>query len=107
MEKMAVKDQATTRANVYGLVTEILEQNGMPTQPIKGGRLIDLGNGYFGKISVSVCDPSKVDEYVQAYAEQMQVNAERAQARAEKEAEKARKAEERATKRASKDPEEE
>ena len=98
MEKMNVKDQASTRANLYMMVSEVLEQNGMATQPIKGGRLIDLGNGYFGKISISVCDPEKVDAYVEAYAEQMQVNAERAAARAEKEAEKARKAAERASK---------
>lgn len=98
MEKMPVKVQAETRANLYRIVTDALESEKFPTQPIKGGRLIDLGNGYFGKVSVSIVDPDNVEPAIQAYADQMKVNAARAAERAEKEAEKARKAAERAAK---------
>lgn len=100
IEKMPVKAQTEVRANLYRLATDVLESNGYPTQPIKGGRLIDLGEGYYGKISISICDPDKVDDAIQAYAAQMKVNAARAAERAKKEEEKAKKAAERAAKRA-------
>ena len=99
LEKMAVKAQAETRANLYRIVTDALEVEKFPTQPIKGGRLIDLGNGYYGKVSISIIDPSNVEPAIQAYADQMRINAARAAERAEREAEKARKAAERAAKR--------
>ena len=102
LEKMAVKAQAETRAHLYRIVTDALEVEKLPTQPIKGGRLIALGNGYYGKVSISIIDPSNVEPAIQAYADQMRVNAARAAERAEKEAEKARKAAERAAKRGEK-----
>lgn len=98
LEKMPLADAAAIRSQLYDMSSEVFEQNGMATEPIKGGRLINLGNGYFARFSVSICEPEKVDKWRNEYAEQLQKNAEKAQARADKEAEKARKAAERAAK---------
>ena len=102
MEKMAIKAQAETRANLYRIVTDALGSENFATQPIKGGRLIDLNNGYYAKVSISIIDPNNVEPAIQAYADQMRVNAARAAERAEREAEKALKAAERAAKRGEK-----
>lgn len=84
MEKMGTVEQVATRKNLYELISATLEQNGMSTETIKGGRLIDLGNGYYGKFSVSICDPEKVDKYRDEYNEQVEKNAQRAAERAAK-----------------------
>ena len=47
IEKMTTMEQVETRANLYRLATEAFESEGFATQPIKGGRLIGLGNGHF------------------------------------------------------------
>ena len=98
LAKMDTISAAAFRTNIYDIVTKTLEENGMATEPVKGGRLIDLGNGYYGKIAVSICDPAKIEIWREEYAEQLRKKAERAQAHADKEAEKARKAAEKAAK---------
>lgn len=98
LAKMDTISAAAFRANIYDIIAKALEENGMTTEPIKGGRLIDLGNGYYGKIAVSICDPAKIGTWREEYAEQLRKKAERAQAHADKEAEKARKAAEKAAK---------
>lgn len=100
LEKMNVKEAAEVRANLYDTVLTELDARGMSNQPVKGGALVDLGTGYFAKVSIAICDPAKVDGYIQEYAEQQAKNAERAAERAAKAEEKARKAAERAAKKA-------
>ena len=103
LEKMATAAAVETRANLYNIAISAFEKNGISAAPIKGGSLLDLGNGYHAKLTISICDPTKVGSYVEAYAEQQAKNAERAAAAAEKAEEKARKAEERAAKKAAKE----
>lgn len=102
MEKMATKTQVETRANLYQTVLDALALNGITNEPIKGGSLLDLGNGYHAKLTISVCDPEKVQKYLDEYAEQQSKNATRAAEKAAKDAEKARKASEKAAEKASK-----
>lgn len=102
IEKMTTIEQAEARANLYRLATDAFESAGFATQPIKGGRLIGLGDGHYAKVSISICDPDKVDNAIQAYADQMRVNAAWAAERAARAEEKARKAAERAAKREAK-----
>ena len=102
IEKMTTMEQVETRANLYRLATEAFESEGFATQPIKGGRLIGLGNGHYAKVAISICDPDKVDNAIQAYADQMRVNAAHAAERAAKAEEKACKAAARAAKREAK-----
>lgn len=108
MEKMGTIAAIETRKHLYEIILGALENEGMTNQPIKGGSLIALTGdeaGYFAKVSVSVCDPSKVDGYIDEYAEQQEKNAVRAQEAAARAEEKARKAAERAAKKAEKNAE--
>lgn len=61
MDKMTVKDSAETRANLYNTAIDAFEASGLTTEPFKGGVLVDLGNGYFAKMAISVCDATKFD----------------------------------------------
>lgn len=103
LEKMSTGEAAETRANLYNIAISAFEQNGIAAIPIKGGSLLDLGNGYHAKLAVSVCDPKKVGSYIEAYAEQQAKNAARMAERAARAEEKARKAAERAAKKAEKE----
>lgn len=98
MEKMNVAQQVSTRKALYELLVNALNDNLLYTEPIKGGILIDLNNGYYAKAAISICDPDKVDGWRAEYAEQMEKNARNAAARAEREREKAEKAKARAAK---------
>lgn len=98
MEKMDVVKQVATRKFLYEVVVDALHSNGFSTEPIKGGILIDLNNGYHAKAAISICDPEKVEVWRSEYAEQMEKNAQKAAIRAEKEREKAEKAKARAAK---------
>ena len=98
MEKMDVVKQVATRKSLYEIVVDALHSNGFSTEPIKGGILIDLNNGYHAKAAISICDPEKVEGWRSEYAEQMEKNAQKAAVRAEKEREKAEKAKARAAK---------
>lgn len=70
---MNVKQATETRASLYGIACNALNQNGMPTESIRGGALIDLGNGYFAKMSISICDATKfsAEDARADYQEQM------------------------------------
>lgn len=108
MEKMGTVAAIETRKKLYDIILGALEAEGMTNQPIKGGSLVSLAGddeGYFAKVSVSICDPSKIDTYIDAYAEQQAKNAVRAQEAAARAEEKARKAAERAEKKAKKEAE--
>lgn len=108
MEKMSTVAAIETRKKLYDIILGALEKEGMTNQPIKGGSLVALTGdeeGYFVKVSVSVCDPSKVDGYIADYADQQAANAERARAAAARADEKAQKAAERAAKKAEKNKE--
>lgn len=98
MEKMNVTQQVNTRKTLYELLVNALNNNFLYTEPVKGGILINLGNGYYAKAAISICDPDKVDGWRAEYAEQMEKNAQKAAARAEREREKAEKAKARAKK---------
>ena len=98
MEKMDVVKQVATRKFLYEVIVDALHSNGFSTEPIKGGILIDLNNGYHAKAAISICDPEKVEGWRSEYAEQMEKNAQKAAIRAEKEREKAEKAKARAAK---------
>ena len=95
MDKMSIKDATDVRVNLYGVTIDALQNEGFVVEPIKGGSLIHLGNGYFAKMAISVCDASKFDleatraEYAEAVATR-KVKTEEAKAKAEaKEAAKA------------------
>lgn len=92
MNKMSMKEQAEVRANLYGMAEKVLNDNGYYTEPIKGGMLIDIGNGRYAKMSVSICDSDKVDKWREEYAESMAKKADKAEAKAERERLKAEKA---------------
>lgn len=104
MEKLTVKESAEIRAGLYDVTLGALDNAGFPTETIKGGALIHLANGYFAKISISVCDASKFDlEATRAeYQAQLEARAEAAAKAAAKVAEKEAKAAERAAKAAAK-----
>lgn len=79
-------EQIGTRKHLYEILSATLENDNMMTEPVKGGRLIDLNNGYFAKFAVSICDPEKVEKYRNEYADQLRKNAEReAERKAKKE----------------------
>lgn len=108
MEKMSTVQAIETRKELYEIVLGALEKEGITNQPVKGGSLIALTGdnaGYYAKVSISICDPSKVDGYIEEYADQQAKNAVRAQEAAARAEEKARKAAERAEKKAKKDAE--
>ena len=48
MEKMSIKKQTEVRANVYEVIASALANAGYSSEMITEGRLIDLGDGYFG-----------------------------------------------------------
>ena len=104
MEKMTVKESAETRANLYTVAIDALEATGLKTEPFKGGVLIDLGNGYFAKMAISVCDATKFDleETRAEYAAQVEARNLAAEKAAKKAAEKAKKEAEKAEKAAAK-----
>lgn len=101
MEKMPTNQQIETRKELYGKIENAL---GYTTEPISEGLLVDLGNGYFAKVKVSVCNAEKFDlEGTRIdYAMKLQKRAEKAEAARIKAEEKARKAAERAAKAAEK-----
>lgn len=100
MDKMNTKAQANTRATIYDIVSEALANAGYATEMGTDGRVIDLGDGYYGKLKISVCDATKFSitderEKVAAKAMAAAERAEKARIRAE---EKERKRAERAAK---------
>jgi hypothetical protein len=104
MEKMTVKESAETRATLYSIAISALEATGLKTEPFKGGVLIDLGNGYFAKMAISICDATKfnLEETRAEYAAQVEARNAAAEKAAAKAAEKAKKAAEKAKKDAEK-----
>ena len=104
MEKMTVKESAETRATLYNTAINALEATGLKTEPFKGGVLVDLGNGYFAKMAISVCDATKFDleETRAEYAAQVEARNVAAEKAAAKAAEKAKKDAEKAEKAAAK-----
>ncbi len=104
MEKLSVKEAAETRANLYAVTREAIENAGLNTEPIKGGVLIALPDGYFAKMAISICDATKfdVEEARSEYQAQLKARAEAAEKALAKEAEKAAKAAAKAAKEAEK-----
>lgn len=104
MEKMSMAKSAEVRATLYEKALNSLAVAGYNTETIKGGALIDLGDGYYAKMSISICDATKFDlEATRAeYQEAMAKAAERAEAKATKAREKAEKAAAKAAKAAEK-----
>ena len=104
MEKMSMAKQAETRAMLYEKALNPLAVAGFKTETIKGGALIDLGEGQFAKLNISICDATKFDlEKTRAeYQEAVAKAAERAEAKAQKAREKAEKAAAKAAKEAEK-----
>lgn len=92
MDKMSMKEQAEVRVNLYSMAEKVLNDNGYYTEHIKGGMLINIGNGRYAKMSVSICDSDKVDKWREEYAESMAKKADKAEAKAERERLKAEKA---------------
>lgn len=100
MDKMNTKVQADMRSMMYTIVSEALDDAGYITEMGSDGRIIDLGNGYYGKLKISICDATKFSitderEKVAAKAMAAAERAEKARIRAE---EKERKRAERAAK---------
>lgn len=100
MEKLTVKESAEIRSNLYEIALSSLDENGFATETIKGGALIHLPNGYFAKISISVCDATKFDleETRAEYQAQLEARAEATAKAAAKAAEKEAKAAAKVTK---------
>lgn len=94
MEKMSVKAQAETRANLYQVTEAALINAGKETEPFKGGILVNLGEGYWAKMNITVCDATKFDiDAVRAeYQASLDAKAEKAAKHAEKLAKEAEKA---------------
>ena len=101
MEKMPTIQQIETRKELYSVIENSIEY---PSEAISDGLLVDLGNGYFAKVKVSICNAEKFDlEKVRTeYAEKLQKRAEKAEAARIKAEERAKKAAERAAKAAEK-----
>lgn len=101
--------EAELRAKLYRIALDAFAQYGYTAEPIKGGSLITIDDNTHCKLAISVCDESKVGDYLAIYAEQQEKNAEKLRARAEKLAleaeEKARKAQARAEKKTKKEEE--
>ena len=100
MEKLTVKESAEIRSNLYEVTLSALDESGFVTETIKGGALIHLPNGYFAKISISVCDATKFDleETRAEYQAQLEARAEATAKAAAKAAEKEAKAAAKVTK---------
>lgn len=107
MEKMGTKLQAETRANLYEVALKGVANAGFETETIKGGALIHLPDGYFAKMTVTICDATKfdLDATREEYQAKLAADAERAAKAMAAAEEKARKAEEKAAKAAAKDAE--
>lgn len=106
MEKMKVSEQAAIRAKLYGATGEAIESCGYSTETVADGMLVHLGNGQYGKVKISICDPTKFDLEVarEEYAKKTKEAAERAEKARQRAEEKERKAKERAVKAAEKTP---
>lgn len=91
MEKMTTKNAAVVRENLYEICMRAFDEYGYAVENIKGGKLINFGEG-FAKVSISICDPEKVDKWREEYNEQQEKNLERATKKAQKEFEKKAKA---------------
>ena len=100
MEKMNPSTQATVRSNLYTMVENTVNGNGLTTEPVTDGMLVHLEDGNFAKIRISICDPTKfdLDEARKAFAEKTA----KAAARAAAASERAKAAEAKATARAAK-----
>lgn len=103
--KRNIAAEAELRASIYNKLLAVMTDEGYTYEPIKGGSLVTIDENTHIKISVSICDESKVPTYIEEYAEQQMKNAIRAQEAAARAEEKARKAAERAEKKAKKDAE--
>jgi len=86
---MEFKEAVAARANLYDIATEAFDVAGISSEPVKGGRLLDLGDGNFAKVQISICAQDKVQKYREEYADQCAKNAARAEEKATKEADKA------------------
>ena len=108
MDKMSVAKQAETRKALYAIAIKALNDAGFVTEPFVKGILIELEEGYFAKMAISINDATKFDldetraEY-QEKVEKARVATEKAAQKAsEKVAEDERKAAEKAAKAAEK-----
>ena len=101
-EKRDVKGEAVLRGELYKIVLDALEANGCSSTPIKGGSLVSI-NDRHAKVSISIVNEDKIDQYLEDYSTQQAKNAEKAAARAVKAEEKARRAAERAAKKEAKE----
>lgn len=99
-EKMSAKEQVEVRANLYEIALTALGNAGYATETVKGGSLVDLGNGQFAVLNIAVKNSEKfdVDEARQQYADQQTKNAEKKAEVAAKAEAKAAKAAERTAK---------
>lgn len=106
MEKMKVSEQAAIRAKLYDAAGTAIKDCGYTTETIADGMLIHLGDGQYGKVKISICDPSKfnLEAVREEYAKKTAMVAERAEKARQKAEEKERKAKERAVKAAEKTP---
>ena len=93
-EKMNVKAQAETRANLYDVALKGIANAGFETETIADGALVQLPDGYFAKVCVTICDATKFDleETRAKYQEKLANAAERAAKAAAKSEEKSKKA---------------
>lgn len=99
-EKMSAKGQVEVRANLYGIVLAALGNAGYATETVKGGSLIDLGEGQFAVLNIAIKNSEKFDADTarKEYAEQQTKNAEKKAEAAAKATAKAAKAAERTAK---------
>lgn len=97
---MPVKEAAILRANLYEGAILGVNEKGFKTEPFKSGVLIDIGDGYFAKMTISICDATKfdIDATREEYAAILETRRLAAEKKAADDAEKARKAAERAEK---------
>lgn len=82
MNKMTVKEQAAKRAEIYSAIENQMKTSGYAPEVCKKGMLLDLGDGNYGIVKVTVCNPEKFDleETRREYAEALVKKAERAEA---------------------------
>lgn len=94
MEKMNVKTQAEARANLYEIALKGVANANFETETIADGALIHLPEGYFAKMTITICDATKFDLEAtrEKYQEKLTNAAERAAKAAAKAEEKSKKA---------------
>lgn len=82
MSKMTIKEQATKRAELYTLIETVMKANDYSPEVCKKGMLLDLEDGNYAIVKVTICNPEKfnLDETRREYAEMMVKRAERAEA---------------------------